>query len=257
MTAARLQRYAVFLSGYQYDIEFRGTKLHGNADALSRVPLHSVDQPQDEKDPIDLFYNKHFDDLPVTCVQIRRETQRDPLLSQVLDYVVRGHFPQGCDDELKPYFNRRDELNVYQGCVTWGNRVIIPNILREKVMTELHSGHIGIVKMKAVARSYVWWPKLDEAIEEICKVCSGCRSVQNTPSAAPVHPWNFPPKAWHRLHIDFAGPFQSAMFLTVVDAHSKWPEIFEMKSTTSNATINTLRTLFARQGIPVEVVSDN
>lgn len=53
MTAARLQLYAVFLSGYQYDIEFRGTKLHGNADALSRVPLHSVDQPQDEKDPID------------------------------------------------------------------------------------------------------------------------------------------------------------------------------------------------------------
>lgn len=112
-------------------------------------------------------------------------------------------------------------------------------------------------RWKAVARSYVWWPKLDEAIEEICKVCSGCRSVQNIPSAAPVHPWNFPPKAWHRLHIDFAGPFQSAMFLIVVDAHSKWPEIFEMKSTTSNATINTLRTLFVRQGIPVEVVSDN
>lgn len=47
------------------------------------------------------------------------------------------------------------------------------------------------------------------------------------------------------------------MFLIVVDAHSKWPDIFEMKSTASNATINTLRTLFARQGIPVEVVSDN
>lgn len=173
MTAARRQRYAVFLSGYQYEIEFRGTKLHGNADALSRVPLHSVDQPQDKKDPIDLFYNKHFDDLPVTCVQIRRKTQRDPLLSQVLDYVVRGHFPQGCNDELKPNFNCRDELNVFQGCVTWGNRLIIPNILREKVMTELHFGHIGIVKMKVVARSYVWWPKLGEAIEEICKVCSG------------------------------------------------------------------------------------
>ncbi|XP_062609940.1 uncharacterized protein K02A2.6-like [Saccostrea cucullata] len=155
MTAARLQRYAVFLSGYQYDIEFRGTKSHGNADALSRVPLPTVNQPHDGKDPIDLFYNRHFDDLPVTCVQIRRETQRDPVLSQVLDFVVREHFPQDCDEQLKPYYNRRDELNVYQGCVTWGNRVIIPNILREKVMTELHSGHIGIAKVKAVARSYV------------------------------------------------------------------------------------------------------
>ncbi|XP_062608629.1 uncharacterized protein K02A2.6-like [Saccostrea cucullata] len=257
MTAARLQRYAVFLSGYQYDIEFRGTKSHGNADALSRVPLPAVNQPQDEKDPIDLFYNRHFDDLPVTCVQIRRETQRDPVLSQILDYVIRGHFPHDCDEQLKPYYNRREELNVYQGCVTWGNRVIIPDILREKVMTELHSGHIGIVKMKAVARSYVWWPKVDEAIEEVCKACSGCKRVQNTPSAAPVHPWNLPPKAWHRLHIDFAGPFHNAMFLIVVDAYSKWPEVFEMRSTTSNATINTLRTLFARQGIPAEIVSDN
>ncbi|XP_062603100.1 uncharacterized protein K02A2.6-like [Saccostrea cucullata] len=47
------------------------------------------------------------------------------------------------------------------------------------------------------------------------------------------------------------------MFLIVVGAYSKWPEVFEMRSTSSNATINTLRTLFARQGIPAEIVSDN
>lgn len=143
--------------------------------------------------------------------------------------------------------------DVWPGEIIWSYQTFYVSYDR----TSFRPHCIGIVKMKAVARSYVWWPKLDEAIEEICKVCSGCRSVQNTPSAAPVQPWNFPPKAWHRLHIDFAGPFQSAMFLIVVDAHSKWPEIFEMKSTTNNATINTLRTLFARQGIPVEVVSDN
>ena len=166
MTAARLQRYAVFLSGYQYDIEFRGTKAHGNADALSRAPLPSVHQPQDDDDPIDLFYSAQFDDLPVTCEQIRRETQRDPVLSHILDCVTRGYLPQECNnsDKLKQYYHRKDELNVYQGCLTWGNRVIIPDILREKVMTELHSGHIGIVRMKAVTRSYVWWPKIDEAI---------------------------------------------------------------------------------------------
>ena len=46
-------------------------------------------------------------------------------------------------------------------------------------------------------------------------------------------------------------------FFIVVDAYSKWPDIFEMRSTTSTATISTLRTLFVRQGIPVEIVSDN
>ena len=53
--------------------------------------------------------------------------------------------------------------------------VIIPDILSVKVMTELHSGQIGIVRMKAVNRSsYAWWPKIDEAIEEVCKACYEC-----------------------------------------------------------------------------------
>ena len=46
------------------------------------------------------------------------------------------------------------------------------------------------------------------------------------------------------------------MFLIIVDAYSKWPDIFEMRCTTSTTTINTLRTLFAGQGIPAEIVSD-
>ena len=47
------------------------------------------------------------------------------------------------------------------------------------------------------------------------------------------------------------------MFLIVVDSHSKWPEVFQMNSTTTSATISILRMLFARFGIPREIVSDN
>ncbi|KAK3107148.1 hypothetical protein FSP39_008158 [Pinctada imbricata] len=85
----------------------------------------------------------------------------------------------------------------------------------------------------------------------------GCVSVQHQPTAAPVHPWDWPDTPWYRLHIDFAGPFKNAMYLIVVDSHSKWPEVFIMNSTTARATIRVLRCLFARQGIPSEIVSDN
>ena len=47
------------------------------------------------------------------------------------------------------------------------------------------------------------------------------------------------------------------MFLVVVDAHSKWPEVVPMQSTTSTATIHVLRTIFARYGLPEHIVSDN
>jgi hypothetical protein len=47
------------------------------------------------------------------------------------------------------------------------------------------------------------------------------------------------------------------MFMIVVDAYSKWPEVFIMNSTTSERTIEVLRTLFSRTGIPQIIVSDN
>ena len=47
------------------------------------------------------------------------------------------------------------------------------------------------------------------------------------------------------------------MFLVVVDAHSRWLEIERMTSTTSEKTIEVLQKLFARYGIPVQLVSDN
>ncbi len=59
---------------------------------------------------------------------------------------------------MKPYFNRRHELSLLQGCVLWGAQVIVPIQGRQKVLEELHDTHPGVSKMKALARSYVWWP---------------------------------------------------------------------------------------------------
>ena len=47
------------------------------------------------------------------------------------------------------------------------------------------------------------------------------------------------------------------MFLLAVDAHSKWPEIHEMSSTTVAKTIKILRNIFASYGLPEQIVTDN
>lgn len=59
------------------------------------------------------------------------------------------------------------------------------------------------------------------------------------------------------MHIDFTGLFRQRMFLVVVDAHSKWPEVSIMKHTTSADTIACLREMFSRFGYPNSIVSDN
>ena len=75
-------------------------------------------------------------------------------------------------------------------------------------------------------------------------------------STAPLHPWLWPTKPWERIHLDFASPFQGKMFLIIIDAHSKWPEVILISSTAAQ-TIAELRRLFAAHGLPRHLVSDN
>lgn len=119
---------------------------------------------------------------------------------------------------------------------------------------ELHSGHPGIVRMKAIARSHMWWPGIDKELEERAKACNHCHSVKSSPAVAPLHPWVWPTRPWQRIHMDFAGPFKQKLYFIIVDAHSKWPE---MTTTSSEKTIEVLRRLFSRYGLPEQLVSDN
>ena len=81
------------------------------------------------------------------------------------------------------------KLNVHQSCILWGYRVVIPECLRQSALNEIHAGHIGVAQMKSLARSNVWWPKLDKDIENLCKSCAGCKSVKKTrlPAAKVTH----------------------------------------------------------------------
>ena len=83
------------------------------------------------------------------------------MLSCVLQFVLHG-WPDSTDtDELKPYWSRRLELSAQGGCLTWGNRVVVPPSLRPRILLQLHDTHMGISRMKSLGRMFVWWPGLD------------------------------------------------------------------------------------------------
>ncbi|XP_060799470.1 uncharacterized protein K02A2.6-like [Neoarius graeffei] len=257
MAAARMQRWALLLSAHNYTIEYRKGALHANADGLSRLPLPHAHS--EKPGAVDVFYTSQLETLPVSSTVIKRHTMSDSTLSRVLEMVTTGHFPaaKNTGDELSPYHHRRRDLTVQHRCLMWGLRVIVPPKLRPRVLEELHAAHPGVVRMKSLARSYVWWPGIDSDIEHKAKSCHTCQRVQKDPAQAPLHPWMWPTRPWERIHVDFAGPFEGHMYLVIVDAHSKWPEVHIMDSTTSSKTITVLRGLFSRYGIPHNLVSDN
>ena len=90
LTAASIQRWALFLTGFNYDIQYKSTLKHGNADGLSRLPLSVRPKEDDTLDIHTCILSSCSDTLPITSKMIRIETRKDPILSQVMDYTLNG-----------------------------------------------------------------------------------------------------------------------------------------------------------------------
>ena len=196
-----------------------------------------------------------MNELPVTARDIASATRRGPVLARVYDFTLHGWPSVVADPVLQSYCSRKQEFSVDQGCVLWGLRVVIPEVYHSHLLDDLHQEHYGIWRMKSLVRSYFWWPGLDSAIGERVSACHVCVAMGKSPPSAPLHPWKGPVKLWERIHIDFFEK-DKLNLLIVVDTYSKWLEI-SMSSTTSLRTIEALCSVFARYGIPEELVSDD
>ena len=139
----------------------------------------------------------------------------------------------------------------------WQGRIVIPQTLQKTTLNFLHRGHPGISAMRALARFYIWWPTLEEDIDNYVKKCQHCQENRPNNSELPVYQWSIPDNVWERSHVDFAGPFEGQYWLVISDALSKWPEIKLMSKITTDKLCDKLEDLFTTFGFPKIIVSDN
>ena len=59
----------------------------------------------------------------------------------------------GHKDNLKPFYQYKDQLTTDQECLLWGTYVIIPEMLQSQLFQELYFTHPGMVKMKLLTHS--------------------------------------------------------------------------------------------------------
>ena len=193
---------------------------------------------------------------PDNPLLVVRETAKDPILSQLMRFVKEG-WPHAFSEELKDFKKLENSLSTENGCVFYGLRVIIPSTLRNHILKLLHLGHFGMQRMKQLARSTVYWPRIDFDIENLCRKCTSCGQFQNKPDKPSIHPWMMPEKPWSRLHLDHAINFLGRNWLVLVDAYSKYPCIHPTTSTSSKSTTAILEQEFAHFGYPHTLVTDN
>ncbi|KFD46136.1 hypothetical protein M513_12978 [Trichuris suis] len=251
----RMMRWSILLSAYDYDLLYRPGKQISNADALSRLPLSA--EIFEDVEPLEVLMLESPQSPQISAQVIARETSRDPVLERVRDWTRHGWPRNPVSEAFKPFVAHQNELSVHKDCVIRGCRVVVPQSLRTTVLRLLHAGHPGIVRMKSLARSYVWWPRVDKDIERTVQTCSPCQQNRHDPPRENLNRWPEAEAPWSRIHVDFFGPFQGKMFFIVVDAFSKWVEVNIVPTVSSKAAISSLRNLFATHGLPDCVVSDN
>lgn len=168
MADARMQRWALILSGFDYQIRYVKGELN-NADALSRMPQFETSEEGEEVNYVN--YVKFDDYLQLNFQNVAKATRQDIVLSKVMSAILDGTIQNLSGDLFKPFRSRYNELSVESGCIVWGYRTVIPSKLQTQVLADLHKSHLGIVKTKGLARSYIWWPSIDAHIEKLIKGC--------------------------------------------------------------------------------------
>ena len=81
---------------------------------------------------------------------------------------------------------------------------------------------------------------MDSCIEDMVSCCSICLEFARNPPVAVLHPWEMASRPWSRLHVDHAGPFLGRFFFVVVDSYSKWVDVYDVPSTSTDHVIEKL-----------------
>ncbi|XP_036327399.1 uncharacterized protein K02A2.6-like [Rhagoletis pomonella] len=252
---------------YDFGIEHVKTEHFGNVDMLSRlIPPKHVDDEDFVIACATLEYNirsvvhDSINTLPITHHMIEESTRKCTLLQQVMLHVQTA-WPKDAkslhNNDLIPYFNRRESLSVVDNILLDGERIVIPLTYRNRILKTLHKGHQGQQRMKAIARSHVYWPSIDKNIEDYVRACGKCQLNAKTPVKTKLSSGPIAERAMQRIHIDFAGPVRSKYYLIIVDSYSKWPEAYQSTTISTAKVIDILSDFFNRFGYPESIVSDN
>ena len=163
------------------------------------------------------------------------------------------HCLASCNWEKGPrsFMMVRNELTFIGQVILRGTRIVIPKVLRSRVLELAHEGHHGIVKMKERLRSKVWWPGVDNDAERKCRECYGCQLVTKETTTTPVKLTRMPERPWQDVVLDLLGPMPTGEHLLVLAEYfSRWVEVDIIKSTTSKTIIKCLDKHFSRYGVP-------
>ncbi|KAF2897502.1 hypothetical protein ILUMI_08672 [Ignelater luminosus] len=169
--AARITRWDITPLGCNCDIEYKKGQLVSNADGLSRLWLEDI----------------------VSALK------KDNVIIKVVDMTI-SRWPDAIhDQQIESYCKKRHELTVEQNCLLLGNKVVVLEVLRKRILDLFHEQHLGIVRRKTLLRSYCYWSGLNDDVERFISTCKVCQKTQHLTCTNPLRSWSPAPNNVFRI----------------------------------------------------------
>jgi transposase InsO family protein len=263
----RLRKILTKVQGYTFDLKYKPGSQMVLSDTLSRLPNPKKinDVPLDILvESMDLEDSEHTQHMDLVNFgqskreSLQKETSSDPVL-RGLSQIIQEGWPDAIKElpkDMRPYWSYRDELGVANGVIFKGRQVLIPEVLRSDILEQLHHGHFGIEKTRRLARESVYWPKINQDIEQLTKKCETCQAHQPSHQKEPLEPHDIPTTPWTKLATDLF-QLDGDDYLLMTDYHSKYPVLTKMTSTKSEMVAKAVSATFSLFGPPAIIVSDN
>ena len=136
------------------------------------------------------------------------------------------------------------------------DRVIIPRVLRVKVLKELHKLHQGLEKSLRLARDLVFWHGMASQVKDLIASCDTCNAFQKQQPKETLIPYDIPELIWNKVGADLF-EWNDKFYLILVDYYNKYFEFNLLENTLCKTVIIYCKSQFARHGIPLVIHSDN
>lgn len=255
----RLQRFRLRLTRFVYEMEHVPGKSFYIPDTLSRRPLPEGDKDKDVlEEEVTLHINvinKQLleDDLNTSRKRITEAQKKE--LTKLGDYVEKG-WPdkKKVTGECQKYFKYKEDITFYEDTLYYKDIIIIPPSLYKETLKNIHIGHQGINSCKSRAKNAVWWPHMNNFIEEKISNCLECLKNKNQ-ETDPMTIRNLPVLPFEHVATDLF-VYKNITYMVVQDVYSKYPEVIVLSKTKSEHVIEKLKEVFSRFGIPKILYSD-
>ena len=188
---------------------------------------------------------------------MRNHTKEDEALLQLGKFVTQGwpNERSAVPENIRCYWNYRDEIVGQNGILYKGQRVIIPRVMRQKVLNKIHYSHCGIEASLRRAREVVFWPSMAAEVKAFIEQCESCNTYQPCQTKEPMLSHLVPNQPWSRIAADLFA-WEGMNFVLLVDYYSDWWEIEKLTDLSSKSVVKNIKRIFARFGIRHVLVSD-